>query len=47
MIAGNHDSLLQESPELALPALSDAFYLQDSGVEVEGIDINPPFLLDL
>ena len=47
VIAGNHDSLLQETPELALPALSDAIYLQDSGVEIEGIDINPPFLLDL
>ena len=37
VIAGNHDSLLQESPELALPALSNAIYLQDSGVELEGL----------
>lgn len=37
VIAGNHDSLLQESPELAVPALSNAIYLQDSGVEIEGL----------
>lgn len=37
VIAGNHDAAFQEVPELARQALTNAIYLQDSGVEIKGI----------
>jgi len=37
VIAGNHDWVFQEAPELARDALTNAIYLEDSGVEIEGI----------
>src|SRR5690554_1392960 len=37
VIAGNHDWAFQETPELARQALTNAIYLEDSGVEIEGI----------
>lgn len=37
VIAGNHDWAFQEIPEQAREALSNAIYLQDSGVEIEGV----------
>ena len=37
VIAGNHDWAFQETPELARQALTNAIYLQDSGVEIEGV----------
>lgn len=37
VIAGNHDWAFQDTPELAREALSNAIYLQDSGVEIEGV----------
>lgn len=37
VIAGNHDWAFQDSPELARDALSNAIYLEDSGVEIEGV----------
>ena len=36
VIAGNHDWAFQETPELARQALTNAIYLEDSGVEIEG-----------
>ena len=36
VIAGNHDWVFQEAPELAREALSNATYLEDAGVEIEG-----------
>jgi Icc-related predicted phosphoesterase len=36
VIAGNHDTAFQETPELAREALTNAIYLEDSGVEIEG-----------
>lgn len=35
-IAGNHDWLFQTNPALAKSLLTNATYLQDSGVEIEG-----------
>jgi len=35
VIAGNHDWAFQETPELARQALTNAIYLEDSGVETE------------
>jgi len=37
VIAGNHDWVFQEAPELARGALTNAIYLEDSGVEIEGV----------
>ncbi|MET4027962.1 Icc-related predicted phosphoesterase [Marinobacter sp. MBR-99] len=37
VIAGNHDWAFQETPELARQALTSAIYLEDSGVEIEGV----------
>ena len=37
VIAGNHDWVFQEDPDSARAALSNAIYLQDSGVEIEGL----------
>ncbi len=37
VIAGNHDWAFQETPELAKAALTNAIYLEDSGVEIDGI----------
>lgn len=37
LIAGNHDSAFQETPDLAREALTNAIYLEDSGIEIEGI----------
>lgn len=36
VIAGNHDWAFQEIPELARATLTNALYLEDSGVEIEG-----------
>ncbi|WP_339804881.1 metallophosphatase domain-containing protein [uncultured Marinobacter sp.] len=37
VIAGNHDWAFQETPELAREALTQAIYLEDSGVEIDGV----------
>ncbi|SDT01688.1 Predicted phosphoesterase [Halopseudomonas litoralis] len=37
VIAGNHDWAFQDTPELARKALSNAIYLEDNGVEIEGV----------
>ena len=37
VVAGNHDWAFQETPELARQALTEAIYLEDSGVEIEGV----------
>lgn len=37
VIAGNHDWAFQETPELAREALTNAMYLEDSGVEIDGL----------
>ncbi|WP_193074581.1 metallophosphatase domain-containing protein [Pseudomonas sp. FME51] len=37
VIAGNHDWAFQDTPELARETLSNAIYLEDSGVEIEGV----------
>lgn len=37
VIAGNHDWAFQETPERARAALSNAVYLEDSGIEIEGV----------
>ena len=37
VIAGNHDAAFQETPDLAREALTNAIYLEDSGIEIEGI----------
>lgn len=37
VIAGNHDWAFQETPDLARQALTNAIYLENSGVEIEGI----------
>lgn len=37
VIAGNHDWAFQEIPELARATLTNALYLEDSGVEIEGV----------
>jgi Icc-related predicted phosphoesterase len=39
VIAGNHDFLFEKQPELARSLLTNAIYLEDSGVEVAGIKI--------
>lgn len=37
LIAGNHDAAFQEVPDLARQALTNAAYLEDSGIEIEGV----------
>ena len=37
VIAGNHDWAFQETPDLAVDALTNATYLEDSGVIIEGV----------
>lgn len=37
VIAGNHDWVFQEAPELARNALTNAIYLEDTGIELEGV----------
>ncbi|MGC8119994.1 metallophosphatase domain-containing protein [Marinobacter sp. VGCF2001] len=37
VIAGNHDWAFQETPQHARQALTNAIYLEDSGVEIEGV----------
>jgi len=37
VIAGNHDWAFQETPALAREALTNAVYLEDSGIEIEGV----------
>lgn len=37
VIAGNHDWIFQEAPALAREALTNATYLEDSGVEIDGL----------
>lgn len=37
VIAGNHDWAFQETPELVRSALTNAIYLEDSGIEIDGI----------
>lgn len=37
VIAGNHDWAFQEAPDLARQALTNAIYLEDSGVEIDGV----------
>ncbi len=37
IIAGNHDWVFQEAPDLARDVLTNATYLEDSGVEIEGL----------
>lgn len=37
VIAGNHDWAFQETPAEARAALSEAIYLEDSGVEIDGV----------
>ena len=37
VIAGNHDWAFQDSPEQAREALGHAIYLEDSGIEIEGV----------
>jgi Icc-related predicted phosphoesterase len=38
VVAGNHDLLFDQKPELARAHLTQATYLQDSGVSVEGLN---------
>ncbi len=37
VIAGNHDWAFQETPELARAALTNAIYLEDSGVQIRDV----------
>jgi len=37
VIAGNHDWVFQEAPALARDALTNAIYLEDSGIVIEGV----------
>lgn len=37
VIAGNHDFLFEQEPERAKALLTHAHYLEDSGIEIEGI----------
>lgn len=37
VIAGNHDFLFEQEPERARELLSHAHYLEDSGIEIQGI----------
>lgn len=49
VIAGNHDAAFQETPDLARETLTNAIYLEDSGVDIEGVQFwgspwTPPFM---
>lgn len=37
VIAGNHDWVFQEAPDHARDALTNAVYLEDSGLEIDGV----------
>lgn len=37
VVAGNHDFCFQDSPGLARATLTEAIYLEDSGIEIEGV----------
>lgn len=37
VVAGNHDSAFQDEPEQARRVLSNAIYLEDNGVEIDGV----------
>lgn len=37
VVAGNHDTLFEQNPHLARSILTNAIYLEDSGVEIGGI----------
>ncbi|MDP4532865.1 metallophosphatase domain-containing protein [Marinobacter salarius] len=37
VIAGNHDWVFQQAPDLARATLTNAIYLEDDGIEVEGL----------
>ncbi len=39
LVAGNHDWLFEKSPEMARALMTNAIYLQDNFVEVEGLKI--------
>ncbi|PIQ25197.1 metallophosphoesterase [bacterium (Candidatus Blackallbacteria) CG17_big_fil_post_rev_8_21_14_2_50_48_46] len=39
VIAGNHDFLFEQAPEQARKLLNAALYLEDSGVEIDGLKI--------
>lgn len=39
VIAGNHDFLFEEQPEQAKALLSNAIYLEDNGIKIEGIKL--------
>jgi predicted phosphodiesterase len=39
VIAGNHDSCFERHKEMAIKELFHAHYLEDSGIEIEGIKI--------
>lgn len=39
IIAGNHDLLFEAQPKLAQSLISNAIYLEDSGVNIEGLKI--------
>lgn len=39
IIAGNHDLLFEESPNLAKSIITNAIYLEDSGIKIEGLNI--------
>lgn len=38
VVAGNHDTLFEQNPTLARSILSEATYLQDSGVVIDGVN---------
>lgn len=39
VIAGNHDFLFEDEPDIAVPLLKNCIYLQDKGITLEGIKI--------
>ncbi len=39
IIAGNHDFLFEEEPQKAKSLITNAIYLENSGVEIEGLNI--------
>lgn len=38
IIAGNHDLLFEDDPNLASSLITNAIYLQDSGIKIEGLN---------
>ncbi|WP_227510304.1 metallophosphoesterase family protein [Marinobacter excellens] len=46
VVAGNHDWAFQETLEWAQQALTNAIYLEDSGVEIEGVRLVLGLTLD-